>query len=363
MNFRLNALQAVLAASLVATSGASHALTFNLTFTPGTSATEQASFIAGAAMWSSVFSDPVTVDLTVGTSSLGVSILGQAQSRYVDFSYTQVRNALVADASSALDTTAVANLQPGASVDMLINLTRDNPNGAGSLTPYLDNDGNANNSVISITAANARSLGLAAGSGNLSGACNVSCDAFIEFSSDFAWDHDRSDGISANAFDFIGVAAHEIGHALGFVSGVDVLDYFGGTDFDAVQYTFVSTLDLFRYSALSTASGVIDWTADTRAKYFSVDGGATVGAGFSTGIDRGDNRQASHWKDNLGLGMLDPTANPGELLAISSNDLQAMDAIGWNTVAAIPEPSTYALFGAGLGLVGFMARRRRTAAA
>jgi hypothetical protein len=111
------------------------------------------------------------------------------------------------------------------------------------------------------------------------------------------------------------------------------------------QFTFVSTLDLFRYSADSVAqgAGVIDWTADNRSKYFSIDGGATSIAAFATGVNFGDGRQASHWKDNLGLGIMDPTAARGELLAISANDIQALDVIGWNL--AVPEPGTFLLMG------------------
>ncbi|MCB1994584.1 MAG: PEP-CTERM sorting domain-containing protein [Rhodoferax sp.] len=119
-------------------------------------------------------------------------------------------------------------------------------------------------------------------------------------------------------------------------------------------------MDLFRYSSDSALLGVIDWTADARDKYFSVDGGATLGSRFSLGVNFGDGRQASHWKDNLFLGIMDPTSARGELLQISSGDVDAFDVIGWN-VAAIPEPSTYALFGAGLGFVGWMTRRRRQA--
>lgn len=341
--------------------GSAQALTFDLSFTPGTSAAEQASFAAGAAMWSALFDDPATVKLTVGTAALGTGVLAQAGSRRLNYSYGDVYSALVGDATSLLDGTAVGSLSTGSNFDMLINRTANNPNGAGSATTYVDDDGDANNSILNITAANARSLGLSFGTGGVGTACS-DCDAFIQFSTAFTWDHDRSDGIGSNDFDFVGIAAHEIGHALGFISGVDVLDGnsppFNGP-FSDDMFTFVSTLDLFRYSAESTALGVIDWTADARAKYFSVDGGATAGPGFSLGRNFGDGRQASHWKDNLMLGIMDPTSARGELLQITQGDLNAFDAVGWN-LAPIPEPSTYALFGAGLGIVGWIGRRRRS---
>src|SRR5262249_26172948 len=50
---------------------------------------------------------------------------------------------------------------------------------------------------------------------------------------------------------------------------------------------------------------------------------------FSTGQTHGDGRQASHWKDNLALGIMDPTAAPGEQMLITNLDRQAMDVIGW----------------------------------
>jgi hypothetical protein len=91
------------------------------------------------------------------------------------------------------------------------------------------------------------------------------------------------------------------------------------------------------------------------------DGGVinTYGATFSTGRNFGDGRQASHWKDSLGLGILDPTAAPGEPLSIDANDKLAFDVIGWNAVTAVPEPSTYALFGVGLLAITLRRRARR----
>ncbi len=339
-----------------------NALTFNLSFIAGTSAQEQASFTVAAAAWSAIFDDAVTVKLTVGTGNLGAGILAQAGSRRLSFTYGSARGALVADASNSFDALAAANLDVGASAGMLINRTSNNPNGAGSATAYVDNDGDANNSIVRMTAANARALGGIFGVGGVAGGC-ADCDAFIQFSTNFTWDHDRSNGISATDFDFIGIAIHEIGHAMGFISGVDVLD--GNSPpvngpFRDDQFTFVSPLDLFRWSADSTAANVHDWTADRRDKCFSIDRGATCGPLFSNGTNFGDGRQASHWKDSLGIGALDPTAARGELIQISENDIQAFDVIGWDRIPArVSEPTGLALAGLSLALMGAAARRRR----
>jgi hypothetical protein len=138
---------------------------------------------------------------------------------------------------------------------------------------------------------------------------------------------------------------------------VDILDINSSNPFfNDHQFIFISPLDLFRYSAASAALGVIDWTADNRPKYFSIDGGATSIARFAEGVVWGDGRQASHWKDSMGIGIMDPTAAQGETLSISQNDLRALDVIGWDVVV-VPEPGTVAL--CGLAFVGVAIFRRR----
>ncbi len=353
---------AVLALSLAAGTAIANP-TFNFQYIAGTSAQAQAGFQAAAARWSSIFTDNVTINLTVGFVPLGTGILGSTGSAQTDYTYSAFRAAMAADATSANDATAVAHLAAGSNFGVLINRTSNNPNGSGSATPYLDNTG-ANTSTIHISNAEAKALGLATFSGATVNNCIGPCDAVVRFSTLFNFDFDPTNGIDANAYDFIGIAAHEIGHALGFISGVDVLDGnsppFNGP-FSDNQFTYVSGLDMFRYSAASTAQGVTDWTADTRDKYFSLDGGATVGPLFSTGLNFGDGRQASHWKDNLGIGIMDPTASLGELLQISANDIRAFDVIGWNLQAAVvPEPATLVLFGIALAGLG-VARKRQLA--
>ncbi|WP_310482524.1 NF038122 family metalloprotease [Chamaesiphon sp. VAR_48_metabat_403] len=399
-----------IALSGVASSGAmtpASALTFTFRPVAGTSQAAIDGFQAAGDRWSSLFTDNVNVIIDIDFTSLAPGVLAQAGSSRRMFNYSDIANALRADRTSADDRLAVTNL-PNQTVNSgvtsfntLINRTTNNPNGVGSATPYLDTSG-ANTSMVNISSANAKALGLSGGlpaarTTNIAtilgsvpapemnrdmtirtsptNALTVGSDAEITFSTGFAFDFNPDDGIDFNKFDFIGVATHEIGHALGFTSGVDVLDGnsppINGPFFDD-QFTFVNSLDLFRYSADSVAAGAIDWTADTRAKYLSFDRGATSIGGLATGQEFGDGQQASHWKDSTSssiaeLGIMNPTFSNGQLGIVTENDLRAFDVIGWNRVNAtateVPEPSNVigTLMFAGFGAKMVLKRRKKLA--
>jgi hypothetical protein len=302
------------------------ALTFNFTPAAGTSQLAIDGFAAAGNLWSSVLTDNVTVNVNINFTDLSAGTLGETGSSNRSYAYSQVYNALNNDRTSADDNTAVNSLSKTSAFNLLLNRTANNPNGAGSATPYLDSDSDANNRTINMTSANAKALGLLGNSN--------SADASISFSNLFGWDFNRNDGITGGTFDFVGIAAHEIGHALGFMSGVDILDGNSSSRFyNDNQFTYVTPLDLFRYSTDSKNANAIDWTADARDKSLSLDGGATEIGAVSTGALFGDGRQDSHWKDNLGIGIMDPTIAPGEFLQITESDKRAFDIIGWNRTA------------------------------
>jgi hypothetical protein len=189
-------------------------------------------------------------------------------------------------------------------------------------------------------------------------------DAAITFSNLFSWDFDPSDGIDTGFYDFIGVAIHELGHAMGFTSGVDILDINGTARFSDEQFApFATLLDFTRCTAASDGAGAdMDWTVGSAAKDFAIDGdcNALVNNAWSTGVNFGDGRQASHWKDNLGIGIMDPTLSSGNVAVVTARDIQALDVIGWTQqkTSDMPTPGTVLLLLSGLLGLG-VARSRR----
>ena len=339
-------------AILALTANTTVAITFDFNPAPGTPANVIQGFNDASARWSAILTDSVTVNYDIGFANLGPTTLGGATSDFASFGYATARGALSTDATSADDSAATASLQAGSAFDIMINRTSNSPFGSGDATPYLDNDGDANNNTLRMTRSNAKALGLIS-------ATATARDADITFSDQFTWDFDPDDGITPGAFDFVGVATHEIGHALGFTSGVDILDANApphAGPFPDNAFVHVSTLDLFRFSTVSHAQGVgvMDWSANTTDKFFSTDGGTTKIASFSTARNFGDGQQASHFKDGLGLGVMDPTVAAGELLTISNNDKVVFDVIGWDLSGSsgdAPEPTHLASMAAvALGL-------------
>ncbi|MFD1612430.1 NF038122 family metalloprotease [Sphingomonas tabacisoli] len=382
----------------MASSAQAAAVTFTLVDTGGAGAGTQAyyGFAAATNYWSSVLTaaQPTNIVLNIGFKPLGPNILGSTGSTFDSKAVQSIYTRLAARQGGAFDAQAVANLSPlspgalGVGALSMYTPGYTDPaakTGIDNTTKVYDTDGSFNNSVIGLTRANAKALGYTYSDGK--------ADASITFSSNFQFDFNATDGITAGQSDFLGVAIHEIGHALGFVSGVDDYDVLGTggpladstacgvaggcKNYPANDDWFGETLDLFRYSA----PGALDWTTKT-ASYFSIDGGASSvfnNGLFSTGDYNGDGWQASHWKapqNDAGNftcakpfeGVMNPYLCGGTNGVITGEDLAAFDAIGWNLAAGVggagysfstrnivtpvPEPATWAMMIAGFGLAG-----------
>ena len=324
-----------------------------------------AGFVAAGQLWSDIFDDNITVNIEIAfgpkePTMSGATILGSTGTTLVDSpadlggdfpTFESLKDQLTADITSANDLVAVNNLPTG-------NTATNGP--PLTVLPFLtnDRDGNTvldvdtsiggagataiNNALFAITRANAKALDLLPPDDPM-------IDATITFNSAVNFDFDRSNGITPGSIDFVGVAAHEIGHALGFVSGVDTVDTFTGTgpgagaDFNGFKpgigeldaFALFSTVDLFRRSEAAFAADpdALDFSTGTGGVFFSIDADLTDGNDIpmETGSFNGTGQQASHFLDGFpSLGILDPTASAGELLVISENDILVIDVIGFD---------------------------------
>ena len=236
----------------------------------------KADVAAAVSYLESQFSDPITITISVGYGevngqTMGSGALGQSMYYVGAFNYSQVKNAMVADATTANDLSSVATL------------------------PATDP---TNGGTFYVSSAEAKALGLWAG---------TIPDGWVGLSSSAGWDYNNADGVSAGTYDFYGTVLHEITEVLGRET----------TDGQSGQY---NPLDLFHYSApgVRTFSG-------TTPGYFSVNNGQTNLNNFNTnpGGDFGD------WAGNT-ADAGNAYGTPGVVSPFSAADLAAMDVIGWN---------------------------------
>lgn len=307
------------------------------------------SLFEAARAWESHLDDPVTVQLDVRFASpfeLGTDGTAFSDIPATELDYSEFRSLLQADRSSLDDETAIQHLPSG---PLLSFRTRDSQGNVN-----IDEGSEVINRRISLTFANARALGLKS-------FAKGQIDASIAFNELFAitedFDFDSSDGIEG--ISFMATAMHEIGHVLGFVSGIDYLDSITlpngpSAPQDVRSEAVLTSLDFFRYSAESVP--LIDVSVGTEA-FFSINGGATSLAPFSTGQFNGDGRQAMHWQGDSGI--MGALATSGRPTMLTRVDLQAMDVIGWDVIP-VPEPSSLLMFSFAVGATVCVQRRQRT---
>lgn len=329
----------------VARNPQTHAGSFDIVINPtpalAGNAAALAAFNSAAAMWEAILADPITVNIDADLSNLGnPNIIGSTNPTLVSAGYANIRNQMIAD-NTGSGTEAVTDAIPAAP-----SFTTPGGGIVTGLTPIM-------------TQANAKALGFGVPGG---------ADAQITFNSTFSFDFDPGDGIGTGLTDFVTVAAHEIGHALGFISGVDLVDQ--RLNANAPGVVGVHPLDLFRFGPAANPASLADFGSFARnlqtgvASYTdTINGGFGASAELlmSTGFFTGDGNQASHWKDNnlTGnlIGMMDPTLGPEQSFSITGADMVALDVIGYNVV---PEPGEYAA-AFGVAALGFAAWRRRGA--
>jgi len=364
-------------------------------------AAQQAQFREGfrqaAAYWGSILSNDVTINLGVGTSALATGIIGSTGSSRNDIATAAWANAFNATRSnSQIDQTIQTPVLTNGGASFITNGVNAATGNDDLTTQRYVNGSTESARTLYLNTSLTKAMGLNAtyASNNPTG-----LDGTVRFSTNFAFDFNPTDGITANTFDFLGVAIHEIGHALGFVSGVDFLDIYGegpGTSpsegtlgYSLNDTSIYSALDMFRYSNdpnnLAPGAGPSRDLSVGGTKYFSIDGGQTAlfGNTFSTGRYNGDGQQASHWKDapncQIGNGLMDPTFCFAQQGYVTGLDLAAFDAMGWNLsvnalnyattstsviynqfAVGVPEPATWGMMILGFAIAGGAMRRRST---
>lgn len=319
------------AAALIA-AGSAEALVINPTYDSSVNSAPagfKTAFQDAVNYFDSTFSNPVTVNIGVGWgeiggSAIGGGALGESETYLAGYySYGQVRNAMISDARSSADQSAIASL------------------------PASDPTGGQSELMAT---SEAKALGLS----NYHGT-----DGFVGFDKSSSWTFNPASRAVGGEFDFIGVAEHEISEVLGRMAD---LGTFGGLD----------PLDLFRYSAPNTRA-----LSPGNSQYFSINGGATNLDTFNGtgGGDLGD------WAGYT-LDAFNAAVPPGVMLPISAADVNVLDVLGYNLsgqqngaatggggpadsnigaqVAAVPEPGALTLLSAAILALGLARRPRRS---
>ena len=326
------------------------AINFNFSYQDGVTFEQIAAMETAGMIWSDYLADDITVNIHVeSTNSLDSNIVGGALPGMVsNFNYGEFRSLLNNDSTSVLDNIADNNLSVK------------EEHGHEKFTAWLDTGVSGyteDSGDLSLTRANAKAIGAI-------DPHESELDGYILMSdlsgSSANWNYGLANSnVNDNSLDYLSVATHEIGHILGFVSGVDRVDinkyddwYSLWSDYadrdDGVMgrmdelLDYATPLDMFRYSSRSKQAdmnnlsyNVIDFSTSQQA-YFSLDGGDTLMYQFAQGQDDndgwGDGYQASHWKQKNSdrIGIMDPLINLGQRRQITNRDMVAFDVIGYD---------------------------------
>ena len=299
---------------------------FDFTYAPGTSTEQILGFEMAGVIWSSYLNDDVDISIYVeSTSDLPDEVVGAAlPGKKKKENYEKIRDKLSEDITSSNDQVAFNNL----------------PSTEDKFSIVIDEVELDETKEFRLTNANAKSLGLLRGERDKLDGYIIVND--LASNSAVGWDYDalRSDSIQGNEIDFVSVAMHEIGHILGFNSGIDDdgwLEVLAESrekekELKGKDFKFAAPLDLYRYSQSSASSGMLDLSTGGKP-FFSIDGGNTNLGYFANGEYSnfgGDGYQASHWRQYSSQGIMNPILPVGERRDISDLDLTAMDVIGWD---------------------------------
>jgi hypothetical protein len=282
-------------------------------------------FQRAAAAWTARIKSPVTISINIdygvnapGGGAFPSGVLGSTSSRRTSVDYQGVRTNLIASASSPAES----------------NLYNQLP------TSFLPTDA-GNGAIVSANRSVAFALGLPVPTPSDQ---NV---ATMGFNKNFPFDFNPDDGIQGGT-DFVAVATHEIGHALGFTSSAGQGSTAAVSLWDFYRFRQGTTVGTFPTATrVMTIGGgpQVYFTGET----FQVNGSPTSELGLSTGgpnattSNGGDGRQSSHWKaDELTggqyIGIMDPTIAANVHEVTTENDYMTLETIGWNLLNSVAPP-------------------------
>jgi hypothetical protein len=249
----------------------------------------------------SVIATPMTLHITFDLSTSGS--LGESETDVYDVSYASLRRALArADTHSAVQEAALRAL------------------------PATDPTGGSG--LFAVTAAQADALGLNVGAGN--GDVGT---VTLNTSDGIGW---SPSSLGGGRYDAVGIIEHEITEVMGRID-LDG-DTLGGSS------PYYSVLDLYRYTAANgssndapgAAAGVIDqpFTAGYSAgaqSYFSYNG-STITLPYDSPAEVAGGDDVADWSSTVSDDAFDGIASPGQVVMLSSTDLQEMSVIGYDVV-------------------------------
>lgn len=244
-------------------------------------------------------SENMTLTVTVSFASLGSGIIGGTGSSYGSLTWSGSRSTLVAGMDG--NDTIQNSLPSGTTIPVRYRSNR-----------------TTNEDRVFWTFANFKANG-----GSVAGN-----DANMQYSTNFPFDYDPSNGVTANTISLQDVIIHETGHAMGFTSGID----FRSSD--------IEVIDIFRFTV---TDGNGDFNPDTDAEFGARPRWAIYNYNDNYNFDTiaseyrlsdGSPWQASHFREQTpAIGIMDPAFSYGETFYPSflrTSDLTVFDAIGYD---------------------------------